>query len=270
MTPLKPKNGQVSVYLILLFLVACIMILGRRCSPENRFISGNRNVNDTINVGLIYGPLSYYLYSDTLGGINYELLKRFEIETQTPLKLWPLRNIDEALDKVAKGKILFLASVSPSHDINNNFLTTENIFLEQFTLVSLKKSLTGKKPLKSVLDLKNDTVYISKDSPAYEKLKTLAQEGGFTIKVDSISRFSDSRLCEEVAQSKIKYAVVSKKVAEIEEQKNLNLTSDNYISFTLQQVWAFNPSDSLIYNKVNNWLDSCMKTQFYKSLLLKY
>ena len=60
------------------------------------------STGDTIDVAVVYDPLSYYVYDDTLGGLNYDMLRIMESQTKMPLKLWPVVSLHDALRKLEK------------------------------------------------------------------------------------------------------------------------------------------------------------------------
>ena len=79
---IQTKYSQTFLYIILLACILGLMLFARRCDSGlhlPQLMTGGSK-GDTIDVGLIYGPMSYYIYDDTLGGMNYELILRMEKE----------------------------------------------------------------------------------------------------------------------------------------------------------------------------------------------
>ena len=89
------------------------MGMTRRCNTALPLPALNKGESkgDTLDVAIVYGPLSYYLYGDTLGGLNYDLINRMSEETGRPVKLWPVTDLNEALEALQKNKFDMLASM---------------------------------------------------------------------------------------------------------------------------------------------------------------
>ncbi len=78
------KYKQTALYILLLIGVLVLMGLARRCTPGGplpQVLQGNSG-GDTLDVGILYGPMSFYTYDDTLGGLNYDLLHIMDRDTR--------------------------------------------------------------------------------------------------------------------------------------------------------------------------------------------
>ena len=78
----RKRKSQFAIYLILLFAAVSGMVLMRRCGSHNPYPRQSEGGSgaDTLDVAIIYGPLSYFIYADTLGGLNYDLLRDLSVE----------------------------------------------------------------------------------------------------------------------------------------------------------------------------------------------
>ena len=265
----KKKNVQILIYLVLLLAVLTLMETTRSCRDTRLAPILQGNTKDTLDVAILYGPLSYYLYEDTLGGINYDLLRIFEKETDTPLKFWPIVNLQESYKKLENGTFNLLASVPADYSIKQRFLITPSIFLDRLVLVQLRDSI-GKTKINSALDLAGDSVYISEGSPAVTRIKNLSSEIGEPIHIMSEKDYSDEYLTIKVALGDLPNAIVNEKTAKAMKVAYPMLSFENPVSFTQFQVWVMPREDSLVLNKITDWFETFKETPQYRDIINKY
>lgn len=246
------------------------MGFARSCSDGNLppLAEGN-TPGDTLDVAIVYGPLSYYVYDDTLGGINFDLLRQFSADSGTPVKFWPVVSFSESISKLEKGVFDVYASVASDYSIKQRFFTTESIFLDRLVLVQLMDS-TGKSKINSALDLANDTVYVSAESPAIQRLVNLSKEIGDSIFIKADPSLSEEYLCMKVATGDIKLAVVNENTAAGLQANYPLLSFDTPVSFTQFQVWIAPKNDSVNILKINDWFDTFKQTSRYREIIDKY
>lgn len=268
---LRPKYFQTILYIILIAVVVTTMTLTKRCSnssPLPPVVAGG-SAGDTVDVAVIYGPMSYYMYGDSLGGVNLDLLKAYASSSGRELKFWPVVNLHDALDKLEKGSFDMLASLPADNSVKKRFLTTESVFLDRLVLVQLTDT-NGNTKIKSALDLAGDTIVIQKDSPAASRLTNLSNEIGEEINVVKNEKLSEEYLCMKVAQGEIPLVVVNEKIAEKMKIKYPRLSYDNPVSFTQFQVWILPKGDSVLLHDIDNWLTDFLKSPGYRTIIDKY
>lgn len=244
------------------------MGITKNCStlnlPEMKY---KQSGGDTLDVAISYGPLSYYLYDDTLGGLNYDILRYFQNQTSSPLKLIPVSNIDKALSQLEQNKIDLVAALPADYNLKKRFLTSESIYLDRLVLL---QNLEREKKINSVLDLGEDTVMVSKGSPALARLLNLRDETGIDIPIKEMEDLSEELLCLNVVINKNHLVVVNEKIAKKMQAEYPILSFENPISFTQFQVWLFNKNDTLLMKKIDNWFNEFKFTEEYKDLLRRY
>lgn len=271
MTPLRQKYGQTVIYILLLATVIIIMAGTRRCDRGMTLpaITQGDSRGDTIDVGIVYGPMSYYVYNDTLGGLNLDMLNAMKNGLGRPVRLWPVVSLHDALRRLEKGNFDMLASLPSDNSIKQRFLTSRSVFLDRLVLIQLTDS-NGEKKVKSALDLGNDTVYIPKESPAAARLANLSNEIGTQIPTAQRDDLSEEYLCMMVGSGKIPLAVVNEKTARSMQKEYPRLSFDSPVSFTQFQVWLFARGDTALRTSVDRWLDDYQSTPAYKELIRRY
>lgn len=271
MRPLNTKYKQSFIYVLLLVVAVAAMGLIRRCNSGDALppLARGNSAGDTIDVAVIYGPLSYYLYADTLGGVNFDMLSAFGKQTGRPVKMWPVVTLNDALDKLDDGTFDMLASLPSDNSVKERFLTTQSVFLDRLVLVQLADT-AGNVKINSALDLANDTVHIQTDSPAHARLSNLANEIGAPINVVTENDLSEEYLCMKVATGDIFYAVVNEKTAAALKRKYTRLSYDNPVSFTQFQVWLLNKNDTSLLRTADSWLHDFKESKQYQEIMNKY
>lgn len=268
---LRPRHGQTAIYIVLLIAVCILMSVSKRCSSSGHLpaISQGNSSGDTIDVAIMYGPTSYYLYDDTLGGINFDLLLNFEKDTHTPIKFWPVVNLHDALERLENNTYDMIASLPADNSVKQRFLTSRSVFLDRLALIQLADS-TGATEVTSALDLAGKTVHIQEDSPAAARIENLSHEIGDSIHIKTETDLSEEYLCMMVAIGKIPLAVVNEKTAIRMQRQYPRLSFDNPVSFTQFQVWILPKSDTILLNKTNSWLENFQSTESYRRIMDKY
>lgn len=264
------KYRQTAIYLVILISIILMMGFGRRCSRGldlPQIIQGGSS-GDTIDVAAIYGPMSYYLYDDTLGGLNHDLLMRMSRDLNKPLRLWAVSDLTSAIDGLEKGRYDILASLPSDSTVKSRFLTTRSIFLDRMVLIQLADS-NGDLSIRSTLELGKDTVRIQRGSPVSARLTRLSAESGTPLSIKE-EDLSEEYLCMKVASGEYPLAVVNEKTAEKMKSRYPRLSYDNPISLTQFQVWLLNRKDSVLLESIENWLDSFINSKEGKTLLERY
>lgn len=266
----KAHTGRMAIYIILLAGVGMLMGGLRTCksTPLAALQQGNSG-GDTIDAGILYGPLSYYIWNDTLGGLNYDMLRALSSHLNRPIKFWPVVNITEGLQRLEAGRFNLLASLPAGRALKHRFLSTKSVFLDRMILVQLPLP-DGSLRATSALHLAGDTIYIPFDSPAKSRLENLSREIGEPVAIKESKDLSEEYLCIKVAKGEIRYAVVNEKTAASMKRRYPALNIDNPVSFTQFQVWVLSRTDTVFLNQIDTWLEDYQATQAYKKLLERY
>lgn len=263
------KIIQLGAYLLIMLVIVFILGITKNCRRLNtEILTEGNSGGDTLDIAILYGPSSMYLDStDVISGINHDLALRFSQETGIPVKIWPVSDGKEAMDKTSKGIFDILASLPLDNEIKKNYLTTESIFLDRLVLLQTVDSISLKPKINSSLDLDGQSVWISSGSPAKNRLENLASEIGGKIEIIEEPDLSDELIALKVAAHQINYAVVNEKIVKKIADNYPDLSYESPVSFTQFQVWLFNPSDTLVYNRFSNWYEEFRLTDQYREIL---
>lgn len=270
---LKKKNSALLVLIVLLVLVWGLMVQLKSCAGKAGAFHSEKPFDlnkDTLNVAIIYSPMSYYIYNDSVGGLCYDLLLKFSEDRKIPLKLRPVVSLETSLDEMRKGKVDMLASLPVNSEMMEDYIFSPPVYLDRQVLVQLRDSVTNLPPVKSALELAGDTVNVVKDSPAVMRLQNLSEEIGEPIFIKTHNSLSEEYLVLKVVSGEIPLAVVNEKTARRLQRDFSRLDFSTPVSFTQFQSWVVMKRDSLLMKNVSQWVDSIKQTPSYQNILLRY
>lgn len=264
------KYLQIAAYVLLVCILVIAIGVFRDCQRVHIEAPEGFSKGDTLDVALIYGPGGYYIYGDTLAGINIEIARNYSDSTGIPVKIWPISQPSVGMEKLQSGAFDIIASLPLDNYIKSNFGVSESIFLDRLVLIQLTDSTGSEQLVKSSLDLDGREVTVAKGSSAIQRLQNLSEEIGGNITITESPDLSDELITLQVALGSIPLAVVNERVAKTLAKDYPNLTYDNSVSFTQFQVWVFNKEDSVGEQGFNRWFDKFRDTETYRSILKKY
>lgn len=270
MTRPGTKYLQIAAYVMLAFIFVFVIGIARDCSHLQTVTKEGFSGGDTIDIAVLYAPGGYYLYEDTIAGINHDIIENFSRETNEIFKIWPVTEPADVLTKLESGAFDIIASLPLDNNIKKKFPVSESIFLDKLVLIQLTDSTSGKTLVNSSLDLNGKKVYVAAGSSAVGRLENLSNEIGGKIDIEELPEVSDELLSIQVASGTLPLAVVNERIAKKIKEKYPDLQFENSVSFTQFQVWVFNDKDTLILNKFNTWFDLYRTTDSYRSILNKY
>lgn len=271
MQHLELYKGRFITYILLFLFVIVIMYMLKTCSYKKNQTSNIPSSGDTIDVAIEYSPLSLYTYDDTLGGFNYDLIRKIATDHNLYLKFHPIVSLTDATSKLEKGLYDILIAEFPlTSEFNNKYLFTIPIYLDRQVLVQRIDSTTPNRLIKSQLDLAADSIWVVANSPITHRITNLAHEIGDTIYIISDSTYAAEQLFIMTAIGDIKQAVINEKVAKKLAKKYPYIYISTDISFTQFQSWLINKNDSVLCDSLNSWIAIIKQTEYYKLLESKY
>lgn len=271
MERMKLKKKGLVVYILLLVIVGVVMAMLRGCDgkdiyPEQRIGDSG---GDTIDVAIVYSPLNYYMYADTLGGFNYDLLRLISSEHDVAFRYWPIVGLDEAMAKLKNKTYDLLVSLPIDNELKKEFAYTSNVMLDRQVLVQ-KRRQDGSLAVTSSLDLAKDTLHIEKNSPVEFRIRNLMKEIGDTIYVIEHDNLSSEYLFLKVENGEFEYAVVNEQIVKPMLEIYPEISINTPISFTQFQAWIVNKEDSVLLNNLNTWIEELKSTSKYEEIKNRY
>ena len=225
----------------------------------------SRAQGDTINVAIAYSPMSLYRHGDTLGGLNYDILKCMAAREGDVMKFHPVSSVTESLNRLEHGDYdMLVADIPVTASIRERFRVSEPVYTDHLVLVSRDSTL------ETALQLAGREVWAVEGSPAQERLENLSREIGDSIDVHPTDRYNAEQLVMLVSAGEIPAAVVNRGIAAglLSECPDVKIASQ--ISLSQFQCWFFRKDDKALADTIDAQLTRFKTTPEYRAILTRW
>lgn len=273
MERLKLKKGHVVIYIALLAAVFVIMIFTRNIAGKgiSDSTANNLSARDSINVAIQISPIGVSTNGDTLGGFYYDMIRQMAEKEHLALKIEAFTQVTSALSDLEDGKYdIVISDIPITSELREKYLFTNPIYADRQTLVQLADSVTGLPPIRTVSDLRGDTVYIAAQSPFMSRLRNLSRELGDTIYVFQDKHYGPEQMMLLTAVGQLKNVVVNEQTARSIAADYPQLDLSVTLSFNQFQSWAVADRKPKLLDSLNVWIDRFKSTPQFEHLVDKY
>ncbi len=227
-----------------------------------------------------YSGTTYFLYRGRTMGFEYELLNRLAEYLEVDLEIVIARNEDELMEMLLAGDgdlIAYGYTILPSRKEKIEF--TSPLYLSNQVLVqrkpknwrSLKLHQIQNYMITDPIQLIGDTVSVKKNSSYAERMKSLSQEIGGEIIIDTIpGTKTTEEIIKMVVDGDIKYTVVDQNIANINASYYPILDANTQVSFSQQIGWGVRKNSPVLLEAVNTWIDEFKKEVDFHVIFNKY
>lgn len=263
---------RIPVVLIIIILAFTVVGVSRRCSNNSSTLSGAfvRPQSDTLVVGIEMSPLTYTLRHDTASGLDYQIIQAIAQQHGLATSFVAISDLESAFRRLDNGDFdLLVASIPSTTNLQKYFAITDPVYTDKLVLVQSPDTITHRH-IDAQEHLIGDTVWIVEGSPVQTRLKNMARELGDTIHIATRSGHSAEHLAILTALGQIPRAVVSQSVAQRIATDYPNLDISTPVSLSHFQCWVVAPSDTILRDSLNTWLNQYKQTTQYQSFLHQY
>lgn len=239
--------------------------------------SAPRSYEEIIRSGVLravteYNSISFHVEGDSINGLHYELLYAFAQSKGLKAEITPEMSIGKRSQGIQDGTFDILANhVLISSDRQDSLLMTEPILLSRQLLIQRKpENEHDSTYIRSLLELANKTVHIVKGSPSILRIRNLSNEIGDTIYIQEIDRYGQEQLLAMVANGDIDYAVCDESIARNATDDLSRLDLETPISFSQFYSWGVHPTNTVLLDSLNAWLEHYKQTPAFQQLIKKY
>lgn len=215
-------------------------------------ISISHEFPDTLVVGTIYNPASFFiLRGDTLG-YDYERICAFARENKMKIKFHIATSMKELISFVENKKVHVAAYEIPitaeykEHVIHCG---AQNVTYQVLVQPATKDTITD------VTQLIGKDIYVIHGSNYEARLKNLDSELGGGIKIHAID--NDSLISEDlidmVATRRLPFTVVSSDIAQINKTYNDSINISLKVGFPQRSSWAVAKPMKWLADTINEW-----------------
>ncbi len=210
---------------------------------------------DTLRVGMINSPTTYFDYRGTPMGYDYELMERFSKFYGLQFKVIVGGTISEMIQWLDEGKIDIIASPVPvTAEFQDRALLCGPRNVSTQVLVQ-KTDAPKDSIVTDVTDLVGREVTVQTDSKYYYRMQNLNEEigGGIRIKPIAKDTISDDDLLNMVWKGEIPMTVVDSDVAEAALSYYPGLDISVKVSLDQFSRWAVAPESQGIAKALDKW-----------------
>lgn len=249
-----------------------LLLLGcsRHGAADSSKMSDARQKPDTLRVGTLFGPTTYFLYRDEPMGYEYEMVCRFANSAGMPLKITIARNRNELLDMLNSGKVDLLACQIPlTSDYKDKVRPCGETEVTVQVLVQPKH---GQKLVADVTQLIGRRVSVERNSKYQHRLENLNQEvgGGIEIELLDMDSIITEDLVDMVDRGKIDFTVIDSDMAALESTYHPDLDISLPLSLEQRSSWAVRRDNPTLAAQIDKWAQETERSQAAQLIHRRY
>lgn len=263
----RKSHNYIGLYIFL--LVAAVMAM---MAIRSRRYTANRHAadpaaGDTIVAAIQYSPMTFYMHADTLGGFDYDLLRLIGRQKDVTFKFVPVTTVSEGFNGLRDGRYDILAAdITLTAALRDSFLVTEPAYTDRQILV---QTATGPDKKNSVLDLRDDTVWVAAGTSSGARIANLEKEIGDTIHVITTDD-TPEQLFIRTAIGEIPRSVINEKTAQALHPAYPDADISTTISLNRLQPWFVAENNVRLRDSLDSWLKAAEPTAAYGDLVERY
>ena len=224
---------------------------------------------DTLRIGTIYSPTSYFMYRGETLGFDYRLIKSFCDEKNIVMDIVVAPGLETLVELLDSAQIDIAAYEIPiTAEYKRKVHSCGPVSMNSQVLVQPK----SENIIRDVTELVGKDIYVERNSKYQFRLENLNEELGGGIRIHTVNR--DTLITEDLIQmvsdGSIPLTVVDSDIARINKTyfKNLDITLP--ISFAQRSAWGVSTDKSWIGDSIDTWLKLDEPRQKYSWLLKRY
>ena len=214
----------------------------------------------------------FVVRGDSVYGFQYEIVKQFANSLGVELQVTQQNNINEGIEGLLNGEYDIVANFIPNTtELGEKVLYTSPLFSSRLMLVQQKKADSlGIIDIKNQLDLANDTIYTTYQSPDNMRLRHLANEIADTIYLIEMKHASMEQMVKYVSEGKIKNTICPEHFSNKFKAGFENIDISVPLGFTQNYSWIVHPGSKHLLDKLNDFLNDFIGSEEYWVLYRKY
>lgn len=264
--PLLMKTHILSVLSISL---TCLPMIFGSCSNHSGKNHRVEGLHDTLIVGTLYSPTSFFIYREDTLGYEYERICNFAKDKDIGIKFVVAHNMQSMIEMLDSGKIDLIAYEIPiTAEYQSKVLNCGQENITWQILVQPKSDSL----ITDVTQLIGKDIYVEKGSKYEARLINLDNEIGGGINIHTINK--DSIITEDligmVADGEVPLTVVDSDIARLNRTYYDNIDISLEISFPQRAAWAVSRDNKWLADSINAWSKIEKAKPEYKMALKRY
>ena len=224
---------------------------------------------DTLIVGTLYSPTSYFYYKEDTMGYEYERICNFARDKKLATRFVIAHNMEAAIAMLDSGTIDVIAYEIPvTAEYRNRVLSCgiENITHQILVQPRSDTMVTD------VTQLIGRDVYVERNSKYEARLRNLDDELGGGIRIHTVEEdtlIADD-LVEMVANGELPLTIVDSDIARLNRTYYNNIDISLEVSFPQRSAWAVKKGNQWLADTITAWARGEQAKPAYKLILKRY
>jgi len=232
---------------------------GKKASPTDHDADSATMLKlpDTLRVGTLYSPTSYFIYRGEPMGYDYSLVSDFAQSKGLVLDLQVATSLSSLIRMLDSGMVDLLAYEIPvTAEYKEHVVPCGPETYTSQVLVQPKRPKKDYPKITNVTELVGRDVYVEKGSKYHYRLENISENLGGGINIHLIDR--DTLITEDligmVSNDEIPLTIVDSDIARINKTYYPNLDISMEISFPQRASWGVALDNRRLADTVNAWL----------------
>ena len=227
------------------------------CSDNSRPAAsgGDCALPDTLRVGTLYSPSSFFIYRGDSMGVDYDMARALADSLHRPMTVTVARSMPQLLAMLDSGTIDLAATPVPiTSETSDRILPVGTEMLTSQVLVQRREP--GDAPeISDVTDLPGREVYVLAGSKYEQRLRNLDSElgGGIIIHTLDPDSVAPEDLIDMVAEGTIPLALLDSDLARLHGGYHANIDTSVAVSLDQRAAWAVAPGRQCLADTINAW-----------------
>lgn len=224
--------------------------------------------NDTLRIGTIVGPISYFYFRDEVMGFDYELAQNLADSLKVNLKIVEVENENE-LTALLDNNTIDIAAY--------NFQQTKALKKKYNFVLPLDDSYMvlvqplNIKTISNTVDLKNKTITVVGSSAQEQRLQNLNNETGLQFNIEQAAdSLNQEKLIELVGEGKIAATVANVRLARLYKSYYKKIDTRLQIGFMQRNGWLIHKQALNLQKAIEKWSGSEDIESIISDLSFKY
>lgn len=228
---------------------------------------------DTLRVGTLYSPTSYFIYRGEPMGYDYNLACDFAESKGMVLDLKVATSLNSLVRMLDSGEVDLLAYEIPvTAEYKEHIVPCGPETFTSQVLVQPREPKGGYPKITNVTELVGRDVYVEKGSKYQYRLENINENLGGGINIHPIDR--DNLITEDliamVSDDEIPLTIVDSDIARINRTYYPNLDISMEVSFPQKASWGVSQSNKWLADSVNVWFSQDEPRKENAVLLKRY
>ena len=244
---------HLAAHTILLLLLTAL--LWQSCATSPRVVVETHKMPDTLRVGTLYSPTSFFLYRGDTLGYDYDRVCDFAKAKKIKLQFKVAPNMHTLIDMIKTKKVdLLVYEIPVTAEFNEKVLHCGETNTTYQVLVQPK----SRRRINNVTQLVGKTIYVEKGSKYESRLRNLDSEigGGIDIHTVESDTVNVENLIEGVNNGTIPLTLADNDIAKIDKSYYNNIDIGLDVSFPQRSSWAVNLNDDWLADTIDAWSTS--------------